>query len=285
MARKTTIRGWTLDADSLPSNAVPVRAFIECLCAAHLSTYVEAPFKDVGGIMIVGPPGTLKTSMLKVVTQYPNAVESSDLNITALEELRPSITSKHIRTLVMPEYAKIYERDPRTSNNVEGQIRAMVDEGFQAPSFKPQQMARLSAHCLVLGGITEQFREEHYRRWSDTGFNRRFIWPLIRLANPEILDIAADEWKRVDFRVRYLPGLPANGRVPNLTRTSERTRIRSYLKYQPGPTHTTQSHLLTRMLAVLKWWYHLEGRPVASASTTMRLFCRTLAKEGAEVVI
>lgn len=278
-------KGWSRSLDNIPNNAVPIRAFIECLCAAHLSTYVEAPFKDVGGIVVVGPPGSLKTSMLKVVCQYPNAIETSDLNVTALGDMRSAIASKHIRTLVIPELAKVYERDPRSADNVEGHLRAMVDEGFRAPSFKNQQMARLSAHCVVLAGITEEFREERFKKWNDSGFNRRFIWPLIRLANPELLDIAADTWRAIDFRVRYLPGIPASGRIPNQTRAPERARLRSYLKYQPGPTHTTQAHILTRMLAVMKWWYRLEGRPGGTANTTLRLFCRTLSKEGAELIL
>lgn len=272
--------------DTLPSNAVPIRAFIEALCAAHLSTYVNSPFGDVGGIIIVGPPGVLKTTMLKVaVCHYPNVVEASDLNVTALADLRPALASKTYRTLMCPEFAKIYERDPRSAENVEGHIRALVDEGFKAPSFKNQQMARLTAHAMFLSAITEEFREERYKKWNESGFNRRFLWPLIRLARPEILDEAADQWKALDFKMRYLPSLPGSSSIPNSTRPAERARLRHYLKFQPGPTHTTQAHTLTRMLAVLKWWYRLEERKQGSANLTMRLFCRTLAKEGAELVL
>lgn len=276
---------WKLDGAGSKSGTVPLRVFIECLCAAHLSTYVDAPFKDTGGIIIVGPPGVLKTSMLKVVAEYANAIEVSDLNVTALSELRGAIASKHLRTLVIPELQKLYERDPRSAANIEGHIRAFVDEGFRAPSFKSQDMARLTAHCVVLSATTEESREDHYQRWNNTGFNRRFLWPLIRLAHPEVLDDASDKWKSLDFRVRYLPQIPAQGSIPNLTRTSERAALRGLLKFQPGPTHTTQAHLLSRMLAVLKWWYRLENRQSGSAMTTMRLFCRTLAKEGAEIVL
>lgn len=272
--------------DNLATNQVPIRAFIEALCAAHLSTYVYSPFSDVGGVIIVGPPGALKTTMLRVaVSHFPNVTEASDLNVTSLTDLRPAFAAKTQRTLMCPEFAKIYERDPRSAENVEGHIRALVDEGFRAPSFKNQQMARLTAHAVFLSAITEEFREDKYKKWNDSGFNRRFLWPLIRMARPEILEEAADHWKPLDFRMKYLPGLPVSTSIPNMTKASERHRIRQFLRFQPGPTHTTQAHLLTRMLAVLKWWYRIEERRSGSANQTMKLFCRTLAKEGAELVI
>jgi hypothetical protein len=264
---------------------VPITAMAEVLCAAHLSGYVEAPFRDCGGIILVGPPGVLKSTLLYTLEDYQNVVVISDLNVQSLTEMREAIAAKTVGTLVIPELAKLYERDPRTAANLEGHLRALVDEGFKAPSFKPQEMARLSAHCVVLSAITEGTRDERYNHWKSSGFNRRFLWPLIRMERPEILDYASDRWQALDFRLRYLPQPPHGGKIPNLTTPKERQQLREMLKHQPGPTHTTQAHLMVRMLAVLKWWYRMDERGPSEAMHVMKLFGRSLGKEGAELSI
>lgn len=280
MSRQT----WRMNLNGGP-NTVPVVAMVEAIVAAHLSSCVDTPFKDCGGIILVGPPGVLKSTLLYTLDEYPNARVLSDLNVQSLVEMREAIASKSIRTLVIPELRKLYQRDPRTSENVEGTLQALVDEGFRAPSFKSQEMARLSAHCVVLSAITESTREEKYTRWQASGFGRRFLWPLIRMEHPEILDFASDQWQALDFKLRYLPQPPVGGRIANCTTTKERQALRSFLHHQPGPTHTTQAHLLVKMLAVLKWWYKMDERGSEEAMHTMKLFSRSLGKEGAELSV
>lgn len=277
-------KSWRMSIQS-SSTSLPIVAMAEALVAAHLSSCVDTPFKDYGGIILVGPPGVLKTTLLYTLEDYPNVRVISDLNVQALAEMREAIASKSVRSLVIPEMAKLYERDPRTASNLEGHLRALVDEGFRAPSFKSQEMARLSAHCVVLSAITEETREERYAKWNTSGFNRRFLWPLVRMEHPEILDFASDQWQAIDFKLRYLPQPPPGGRIPNTTNATERAQLRDMLRYQPGPTHTTQAHLMVRMLAVLKWWYRMDERGSGEAMHTMKLFARSLGKEGAELSV
>lgn len=279
-----TKRSWRLSIQGGHST-LPVVTMVEALVAAHLSSCVEAPFKDLGGIILVGPPGVLKSTLLYTLDEYPNARVISDLNVQSLSEMRESIASKAVRTLVIPELRKIYQRDPRTAENVEGTLQALVDEGFRSPSFKPQEMARLSAHCVVLSALTEDTREERYVKWNSSGFNRRFLWPLVRMEHPEVLDFASDQWQALDFKLRYLPQPPPGGRIPNTTTPAERKMLRELLSHQPGPTHTTQAHLMVRMLAVLKWWYRMDERGPGEAMHTMKMFGRSLGKEGAELSV
>lgn len=264
---------------------VPITAMAEVLCAAHLSRYVQAPFHDCGGIILVGPPGVLKSTLLYTLEDYQNVVVISDLNVQSLTDMREAIASKTVGTLVIPELAKLYERDPRTAANLEGHIRALVDEGFKAPSFKSQEMARLSAHCVVLSAITESTRDDRFQHWKASGFNRRFLWPLIRMERPEILDDATERWQAIDFRLRYLPQPPHGGMIPNSTTPLERRQLAAMLRHQPGPTHTTQAHLMVRILAVLKWWYRMDERGPGEAMHVMRLFGRSLGKQGAELSV
>lgn len=277
-------RSWRMSIEG-GNRTLPVVTMVEALVAAHLSTCVEAPFNDCGGIILVGPPGVLKSTLLYTLDEYPNARVLSDLNVQSLAEMRESIASKAVRTLVIPELRKLYQRDPRTSENVEGTLQALVDEGFRAPSFKSQEMARLSAHCVVLSAITEDTREERYVKWQASGFGRRFLWPLVRMEHPEVLDFASDRWQALDFKLRYLPQPPPGGRIPNTTTPAERKTLRDMLSHQPGPTHTTQAHLMVRMLAVLKWWYRMDERGPGEAMHTMKLFARSLGKEGAELSV
>ena len=46
---------------------VSVSCMIECLAAAHLSNYVDSPFHERGGIMLVGPPGSLRTTLTRAL--------------------------------------------------------------------------------------------------------------------------------------------------------------------------------------------------------------------------
>jgi hypothetical protein len=61
--------------------------------------------------------------------------------------------------------------------------------------------------------------------------------------------------------------------------------MRRLVKYQPGGSHVIQTALLSKILAVLKWWYRSLKRTDRDAMATVRAFAATLGKEGAELVI
>lgn len=266
---------------------MPVNLLVEMMCAVHLSSYVEGPFPDRSGLFVVGPPSVLKSTLLEMLERhYNDAVVVSDLNVKALGDLRDQIAAKVIRTLVVPEYAKLWDRHPNTANNVEGHIRALVGEGFSSPSFEDARINRLRARVTVLSAIVPKFQVDHFRKWEDTGFNRRFLWCLVRLKNPMLLEQAVEEWKRVDFKIRYIPLAPSGDvQIAHRTTTSERAELRALVRYQPGGAHAAQLALLVKMLAVLKWWYTQVGRPESEAMWNMRTFGQSLGKEGVELVV
>src|SRR5690349_16348061 len=75
-----------------------VARFIEALCAAHLSSYVGGYAEDRGGIMVVGPPNSLKSTMVGVLDKfYHDAVVLSDVNMQMLAQLRDTISQGAIR--------------------------------------------------------------------------------------------------------------------------------------------------------------------------------------------
>lgn len=261
-----------------------VQDLIEVLCAAHLTYLVATPFPERGGIMLVGAPGVLKSTFLEELDkQYPNVISMSDLNVKSLIRFREQIAAGNIRTLVFPELQKLYERKDETAANLEGTLRALVAEGFQAASFEDQRVNRLRARCLVIGAMTPATQGKRFEAWDESGFNRRFLWSLIRLADPGALDRAIEEWQRLDFRVRHVPQLPPFEQgIPNLTTRDERMRCRTLVKYQPGGAPTQQAQMLVKILAVLKWWY-AETQQERSAIAVVTSFAESLGREGAEL--
>ena len=254
---------------------------LEVLCAAHLGNMVEGPFHDRGGIMIVGPPAVLKTTFVNVIDQqYQDAISMSDINVQSLIRLRDAISSGKINTIVLPEFSKIYERQDTTARNVEGTLRALTAEGFAAASFEDSRINRLTARAMVIGAMTPPTVELRFRGWEESGFNRRFLWALIRLSDPLALEKAAISWTRINFRMAHVPMVPLGSQIPNKTTQRERQRCASIVKYQPGGDHAIQLQLLIRILAVLRWWYAESGQP-RNAMDTVERFGVSLGKNGA----
>ena len=258
-----------------------VQDLIEVLCAAHLTYLVDTPFPERSGIMLVGAPGVLKSTFLEELDrQYPNVITMSDLNVKSLVQFRDQIAAGTIQTLVFPELQKLYERKDETAANLEGTLRALVAEGFQAASFEDQRVNRVRARCLVIGAMTPATQARRFQIWDESGFNRRFLWSLVRLRNPEALEEAILAWRRLDFRIRNVPQIPPFGdKIPNLTTRQERHNCRMLVKYQPGGSGVQQAQFLVKIMAVLKWWY-TETQPGRDAMQVISAFGESLGREG-----
>jgi hypothetical protein len=167
-----------------------------------------------------------------------------------------------------------------TSSNVEGTLRAMTAEGFAAASFEDQRPNRLKARCFVVGAMTPSLMSNKFKQWEDSGFNRRFLWPLLQLEDPTVLERAAVHWARINFRLKHVPLPPFDGSaIPNLTTARERHRLLVLTKHQPGGDHSIQVQILTRTLAVLRWWYQQTGDR-RSPMDTLEAFGVSLGKNG-----
>lgn len=244
---------------------------IEILCAAHLGSRVESPFTDRGGLMLVGPPAVLKSTFVSVLdTHYQDAVMVSDINAKSLARLRDTLSTGKITTLVLPELAKLYERADVTALNVEGTLRALTAEGFAGAGFEDARVNRFIARAFVMGAMTPALIEKRFEDWENTGFNRRFLWCLVKLADGTALEKAAIHWQRIPFQVKHVPFVPSGESVPNLTTLRERERLGALVKYQAGGDHSLHIQILTRILAVLKWWYRENDDPREAMDTILR---------------
>jgi hypothetical protein len=227
----------------------------------------------------------LKSTLAEMTNHYPDALLLTDINVQTLVDLRDSLTGDNVRTLVFSEFAKIYERNPQTASNVEGSLRALASEGFSGASFQDQRINRRKAYATVIGAMPPSLVDKNFKRWEDSGFNRRFLWATYGIRGSYILDDAAVELKKLDFGIKdVLRPPPVSMSIPFCLTPAERDRVKMYVKNQPGGSHTQQIQLLSRVWSVLKWWHRERGTP-KDADETIVAFAKALSREGGLLVI
>ena len=264
---------------------VKAETLIRVLVAAHYSHQVQGPdkLKAVhGGIMLVAPPGTLKTAILKVALEgHANVLGLSDINVQGLGRLRHSIADGKIKTLLFYEFAKLYQRNIAVSSNVEGVISALVDEAYHKLAFDVQEAHALPCGALVVGAMVPQFYEQQLKVWADSGFARRFLWVMYRLKNPTMIQEAIAKWSSVDFGTEFRFRIPLSEIEYSLTEDEARW-IQSLLVHNHGIE--TPSILLQKIACVLRW----EFKALGKKDDTIRLlkeFAPALGKHGAVLEI
>jgi hypothetical protein len=258
---------------------------VEVICAVHLAPLVEGTLEQRGGLMLVAPPGALKSTLAEMTNHYPDALLLTDLNVQTLVDLRDSLTTDNVHTLVFSEFAKIYERNPQTASNIEGSLRALASEGFHGASFQDQRVNRRKAYATVIAAMPPSLQDKNFRRWEDSGFNRRFLWATYGIRGAYILDDAAVELKKLDFGIKdVLRPPPISMSIPFCLTLPERERVKMYVKHQPGGSHTQQIQLLSRIWSVLKWW-HTERDTPKDAEETLLAFAKSLSREGGLLTI
>jgi hypothetical protein len=263
---------------------VKAYSLIEVLIAAHLSAFVDADeFPERGGLMLIAPPGNMKSTFIKSCyrSYMPSAIIMSDVNVETLNKMRDKMAQGYIRTLALPAFEKIYERNPQTAKNIEGHLKALVDEGFNLPSFRDQQMLGQSeARCLVVGGIVQACYARHFSNWEENGFNRRFVWSSFQLADPYVLVAAIHNWQRIEFDHR-MPAMPQRRIKMNVT-IAESLEVRHMLDQQG--CGATPYALIKKILSVLKWRYNRPGDE-KKPMQIMRDFSQSLGQKMAKLTL
>jgi hypothetical protein len=257
---------------------------LEAICALHLATYVDGPTKDKGGLILVGPPGMLKTTFLDTLDlNYHNTHCASNLNTTTLLKLQGQFSNGSIRSLILPDVQAMYAGDPRTAARLEQALMQLAGEGNRGASWQDARFQKFKSRCAVFGAMTQRHYEQMSGRWEESGFLRRFLWAGIMLKDPEVLMDAIEEWQRAELGTIRIPECPANGSIPDTLTQAERAAIRSWLKYQPQP-HEVQYSLMCRATSALRWHYKRQNIK-ADPMHTMREFAETLQRDAARVVI
>lgn len=228
--------------------------------------------------MLVAPPASLKSTIIKQLQIFPNALVLSDVNVQQLLKIRDDIANKQYSTLALLELEKIYQRHEDTASNVEGHIKAMVDEGFLHGASEDQRMVTREARAFVIAGLTQNLYKRKYERWLNDGFARRFLWCHYILSDPDVIMRAIHKWEPLELAQDPIVfGLPKNT-IPYSLNAEESSRIKHYLRFYKDAE--TPYILLKRVACVLKWRHKKQPR---RAMEIMEDFSECLAKQGAEV--
>lgn len=261
-------------------------SLLQVLAAAHLSYNIEDvpdAFSQRGGIMLVGPPENLKTTLAQCLSKYNNAMVVGDVNVKQLVKIRDQISQGRWRSMVFPAYEKIYKRDADTASNVEGHILAMTEEGMGHASFEDHDTFVRLAKCFVVGACVEEWYRRNAARWLRDGFTRRFLWCHFILDDPDIIRRAIFEWDPLTLGGKDdLPGIPIDRIKMNVT-PAERKRISQLLEGQEGKS--TPFVLCNKILTMLKWRYRENHKPEVRAMEVFEDFAQSLSKRGARLKI
>lgn len=236
---------------------VDINVVVESLIAAHFTSYVQSPFSERGGIFLVTPPQQLKSSIIKKLRLFPDAMVVSDLNYQQINVVREDMCTGRYNTLAFVEFNKVYQRNPATASNLEGVIASLICEGWSGPPHEDQRAARDESRCLVIGGMTKSTYTARLQQWMESGFAQRFLWVHYKLSddsiigdaiqNQEPIDLSGDVWTQPNGPIKF-----------NLD-DDECKIIREWVANQPGGEKLPYS-LMLKMACVLKWRYSKSPR-------------------------
>lgn len=240
---------------------------------------VDSPFKQRGGIMLIGPPEALKTtSITNVLNNHYDALVVSNINIQTLMKLRSDFRSGRYSTLAFTEFGALYARRADSAANLEAALHQLVEEGFTSPSFVDQRISVGKSRSLVIGAMTQSFYEFKFQGWMESGFLRRFVWCNIAVTNSYLLMDSIQRNQPLDLG-KFKTQSPGNQFVPMHATEEENKALRVALKDQVGTT--TPFVLMKKILSVLHWKYDSENKEKAFAIVQDFLPC--LSKEGTEI--
>lgn len=230
-----------------------VRSLLEVLDASHLTKFVKSPFVTRGGILLIGPPETLRSTMIdNAFLDHPDALVLSDINVKQLLEMREDMSAGKITTLAFSELAKLYARNPAVAKNIEGHIMALVEEGMSLASFQDKRMSSTKARVLVIAACTEKFYMQRFTDWTDSGFSRRFLHCMYRLDDPWAL--ADSQEQRILIELGDIKRkIPGNREIKWNVEADEMKRIRKALRFQFRKGISTPFNLVANIYCVLKW--------------------------------
>lgn len=245
-----------------PNLSVRLSAVVDIVRAAHLTTYVESPFEERGGIMFVSPPQHMKSSMIKCLRIFPNALVLSDLNSQRMNDFREDLLNAKYTTVAFLEFNKLYQRNANSAANLEGTIQSVTAEGWTGPSYGDARLPKEEARSLVIGGMTFSTYQARFKEWKEGGFLARFLWAMFRLRNSKALGDAVERqvkiglgggaWSFPDRQLRFnREGLNAN----------ERRIVREFIQAQPSGSEAIPYSLLLKIGCVLKWHYGERKEP------------------------
>jgi hypothetical protein len=264
---------------------IRLETFLTVLHAACLTHRVQSNFPSRGGMLLIAPPGQMKTSMLNTLTDQPGVMGYSDMTSKTLVEARDQIASKKIHTLLLYDFQKIYERKADTASNIVGSLRALVEEGFTSAAWEEHaNIIQTKARALVMAACTPAFIRNHIVDWDESGFSRRFLFCHYSLSNPEIIVKAIMQDDPIPLVLNGSVTVPFNLVIPLVEHPGDEHKLRKMLRHgQRG--EEVPLILLRKLLAVLRWRCGKMRKPGVNAMHIMEEFSQCMMNEGAEITL
>jgi hypothetical protein len=254
---------------------------VEAISAVHLSPYVQSPFNARGGLFLVSPPGSFKTTITETLDEFPMTQVISDMNVQTLVRMKELFLSNHIRTLAFSDFGKLYKRHGSVADNMEGILMALADEGFRKASFQNQSSGALPARVTIVGGMTSAFFESKEKDWTDNGFLRRFMFAKYVVDNLEIIEKAANDWRRAMLEGDFAARIPSSRTIPYTIDEHESKMIEYIVRHQYSRIAATV--MLRKMFSVWKWKFS-KSNP-KRAVELLKDFAPCLSKDGGTLVL
>lgn len=204
--------------------------------------------------MLIASPESLKTTFIEsVFKNFESAIVLGDLTTAQMSDVREDIANRRYTTIALPEFQKIYDRDPRVASNIEGSLKLLMEEGFSYIPGGPVDLKPKTAKALVILGVLDSLFSQRYQRWKQSGLLRRMLMVKWVLDKPYLLSKAVDRWERLCIRAEKPWSIPIDLSIPHEVSEKEQKLLSLWCKEQAGMS--TPKVLLHRILSVLRWRY------------------------------
>lgn len=218
-----------------------------------MSHAVDSPFEQAGGMFLVAPPGQLKTAVLKQLEALPDTRGFSDMNTRDLLRVRDEIAARSVRAILFYDWQKIFERRVETAQNICGNIRALIDEGFTYDGEGTGNHQPIASAFALMAMTPACFRRNE-DEWIANGFLRRVVVCAYRLERPELISESIISNIPMRFGVERFP-VPVGKAVPmSVTEAESRWLLNSVLRYQHS-RQATGLTLMRKVWSMLRWRY------------------------------
>lgn len=134
---------------------------------------IEAPPVS---LMLIAPPESNKTSILKQFESLPYIKYTTDLSGKPLAEFLKNASVDKYHHLIVPDFIKIVGHKQHIVSGVITTLNAMIEEGVRTSMFYGQELdLKKNVQCGLITSITPDLYKRQFRSWYEIGFLTRFI--------------------------------------------------------------------------------------------------------------
>lgn len=262
-----------------------VETLIEFMDAAANSHFVATPYEDRGGIMLVGFPGSLRTTMIRsALDSHADALILSDLNVQQWLRLREEFVTGRYNTMGFVDFEKLYQRHNSTAMHIEGIIKGIVCEGYGLGPSGDSRMPTPLARATVIGAMTYACMQKKFNEWQENGFMRRFLWIIIAVSNANQINAAIKRNEKLEFgRILKMTIKPGSLTIPMNIPSKLEPLLEHMIKDQAGYNGTSWL-LLRKITAVLCWKHEMNGS-IDRVEEMLEEVAPSLSKKGGKLVL